>query len=370
MIPALIAGILTALVFILKSKIIVSYDPVIKEIFFLKAEKEAVQLLLSSIATSIMTVLGVVFSVIVVVMAQMSSQHTPRVVSNFTRSTMAQVVLGFYVGTFIYNLILLMNLQTGEDDNKSLAVIAVAGAFFLAITCLILLIFYIHHVTQSIQSTGIIGSIAKETVHSLRNISSDRREKSTSCDSPIKTYKHDIKIISSRVGYIEFIDWNRLTEKISSKKWNIYLHVKTGNFIQKNEELMTFNSDEDIDSSSKELLQEMFRICSDRTYSQDFEYGIQKLKDMGLRALSPGINDPSTAIEVINALTVIFSEYQKHPDFNKTVRIDADRSLSFLPVYMNDLLKENFDHLSNFSSDHPNVKSSLRKNLEILGKSI
>lgn len=365
-IPGLITIFLAGLFFILRKYDIDSNNPYIQEIFFLKAKPPAVRMLLSSIATSVMTVLGVMFSIIVVVIEQMSNQYTPRVVSNFTRSTMAQFVLGVYVGTFAYCLILLMNVGSESLVENPIPRLAVAFAGALAILCLVCLIFYIHHITKSIQSTEIIKNIAREAIHSLRNVVKDRED----ChrDSAVRTkgFASSVIVHSSHIGYIDSIAWEKLSEKLKINAWEVHFHKNAGDFVQKDMELLTIWSDTPIPDESLQDVEEIFDISSSRTISQDPTYGIQKLSDIALKALSPGINDPSTAIEAIHSITAVILEFIVNYPIRNRIHLDQSKVIIFLPFEPEVLIHNGYDAILRFSENHDTVRQLIKQDLRFI----
>lgn len=356
--------------FILRRIDIDSYNPYIQEIFFLKAKAPAVRMLLSSIATSVMTVLGVMFSIIVVVIEQMSNQYTPRVVSNFTRSTMAQFVLGIYVGTFLYCLILLMNIGAETTTGESIPRLAVAVASIYAILCLVFLIFYIHHITKSIQSTEIIKNIAREAIHSLRNVVKDRDD--AHVDSPVRTkgFSNSVILHSSHTGYIDSLKWDKLADKLKINDWEIHIHKNAGDFVQKEMELLTIWSDVHISDEILLDVEKIFDIEPSRTISQDPSYGIQKLSDIALKALSPGINDPSTAIEAIHSITAVILEFVQNYPIRNRIHIDRSKVLIFLPVEPEQLIHNGYDAILRFSENHDTVRQLIKQDLRFIQSKI
>lgn len=361
-IPGLITLTLFGLFFLLKDYSLATNNIYLQELFFLKAKPEAVRLLLSSIATSVMTVLGVVFSLIVVVIQQMANQYTPRVIPNFIRSKMAQVVLGLYVGTFSYCLILLMNIGSEDLSDRPVPRLAVVLAALLAIGCLLVLIFYIHHITRSIQSTEIIGQIAKESIISLRNVVADRKSDFHKRELN-KNFPHQLILHSNQVGYIDFINWKLLCSKLKYTEWQAEFFKSPGDFVQKEMELARVKSLEKIDERH---LRSLIEISSVRTISQDPGYGIQKLSDIALRALSPGINDPSTALEAINSLTSVALEYLKnHPlPFQVTVENNV---IYFPEVRPETILAKCYDQILVFSKDHWPIRNKIKEDLKFIG---
>lgn len=364
-IPGLIIIAIVTSLFILKRFHVDSTNDFIQEVIFIYAEPEAVRLLLSSIATSVMTVLGVLFSIIIVVMQQMSNQYTPRVVANFTRSKIAQTVLGFFVGTFIYCLLLLMNVGNESTTGDNLPNIAISVAGLLAIICLLLLVYFIHDITQAIQSTSIISGIKNEAIEALENVIRDRREsnKSENYLNKERGFQKCIIIHADKAGYLDTIDWPRLPRKIKASEWEVVFHKSSGDFVQKEMELMTIWSNEIVDA---QICMDIFNISSMRTISQDPAYGIQKLSDISLKALSPGINDPSTAIEAINSMTTVLTEFAKKYPMQDVVILDERRAIRFVTCGFEEILEKSYGPTLSFSKEHSSIRSLIKDNLYFL----
>ena len=119
--------------------------------------------MLSTIAGSMMTVVGVTFSMVLVALALASSQYTSRILRNFMRDRVTQIVLGVFAGIFIYCLIVLRTIRSG-DEGGFVPSLAVFFAVVLAIGGISALIFFIHHIASSIQASSIIASVADETL--------------------------------------------------------------------------------------------------------------------------------------------------------------------------------------------------------------
>lgn len=364
-IPTVITVALIGLQFLI-SGISLSTDNIyLQQIFFLKSKPDAVRMLLSSIATSIMTVLGVVFSILMVVIQQMSTQYSPRVVSNFTRSKLAQVVLGLYVGTFIYNLVLLMNIGNDSVENP-IPRLAVVVAGLLAISCLIALIFYIHHVTRSIQSTEIISNIAKETINTIRNVA-EGYEKCQCKQFPNQAdLKHHHIYHADKIGYIETINWQSLAGKIPCDHWILHFHVEPGDFVQKETELFSLRCNKKFDTELNLELSESIIISELRTMAQDPFYGLEKLTDIALKGLSPGINDPSTAIEAIHAITSVILEYVRGKPWPGELCLEKNKLLMIPKLEFKYLLEISYGHILVFTKDHFVIKELIKNDLRLI----
>jgi len=138
------------------------------------AGAEGARGMMSTIAGSMMTVVGVTFSMILVVLALASSQYTSRILRNFMRSRVTQVVLGIFAGIFTYCLIVLRTIRSG-DEGAFVPNLAVFFGFVLALGGVGALMFFIHHIASSIQASSIISSVAEETIASGTNGPSRRR---------------------------------------------------------------------------------------------------------------------------------------------------------------------------------------------------
>lgn len=365
-IPGLITVGLIGFFFFIKDYTLVSTNLFIQDIFFLEAEPSAVRTLLGSIATSLMTVLGVMFSIIVVVIEQMSSQYTPRVVSNFTRSTMAQFVLGFYVGTFCFCLILMMNIGATNTQEDPIPRLAVASAAILALVCLMLLVLYIHHITRSIQSTDIIKNIARESIYSIRNVVKDRE--GSHQESPLRStgFKFCAILHAHKIGYVESVYWEKITKKVKVKSWEVHFHKAPGDFIQKDMELLSIWSDTPMPENELKDLENIFHLEASRTMSQDPLYGIQKLSDIALKALSPGINDASTAIESIHSITAVLLEFIEHFPVRNRIHLDQNRVIVLQPIELEKIIQNGYDAILKFGHEHEAVKELIRMDLRFI----
>jgi uncharacterized membrane protein len=369
-IPTSIVVFIVALLFFLKSTNIITGNSILQELLLVKASTDGARLLLSSIATAIMTVVGVLFSIILVVLQQISSQYSPRVVSNFTRSPMAQSVLGSYIGTFIYCLILLMNIGEKDLDPKSIPQLALAFSVALAIFCLILLVIYVHYVTKSIQSTDIISRITIETLESFDNVIKDRENcHEDDCKFQPQNLNTIYIIRSKHFGYIDSIDWKSLSEELPDQ-WEVTFIRSPGDFVQKEMPLIKIACTAILDERKLQQILKLIAISPMRTNSQDPKYGIQKISDIALKALSPGINDPSTAIEAIHSLTAILLRYFEKYPIRHEILFDKNRRMKFSTMEPKELIHYSFDQILQFGRDHYPVTNQIRRDLNFIKESV
>lgn len=341
-------------------------DSAWKVLLLYDASSEGARLILSSIATAVMTVVGVLFSITIVVLQQVSSQYAPRVIHNFIRSTPSQLVLGFYIGTFTYCLLLLRQIR---DDGASAQVqvpqLAMSFAILLAIFCLCLLIYYVHHITHSIQSTQIIAQITKESLGSIRNIVEDRREYAPTKSISKRAFTHEVTLLVKERGYLQAIEWKSLKRKLGDHEWYVEVQRSPGSYLQKGTPLLRVYGRTDWSEKDHEKLLSRFAIGPSRTYAQDPEFGVRQLVDIGLRALSPGINDPSTALEALHGISAILLLYALEYPIQNRIQFEPNRTIQVPEITPERFVGLCFDQLLQFGKDHLPILSQISETLEL-----
>lgn len=264
--------------------------------------------LLSSVATSMITVAGVVFSITLVALTLTASQYSSRVLRHFMRNRVTQVVLGIFVAIFAYCLVVLRTIRDNGDLSfvPSLSVLIGLGLSFLGIG---ILIYFIHHVAKSIQACNIISVIAQECYETIDHLFPHKMSE----EEELSVHLRDLAasgpqthVRAEKTGYLEQIDLDTLRD--FAKKHGAMIHVEygIGDFVAQNISLLTIESKEHIEEHEAKKLNHAFSINRERSMNQDLAYGIQQIVDIALKALSPAINDPTTAMMCIDYLGSIF----------------------------------------------------------------
>jgi len=265
--------------------------------------------LLSTVASSMVTVAGVVFSITIVALSLTSSQYTSRVLRNFMRDKLNQSVLGVFVGIFAYCLVVLRVIRGGDEGAfvPSLAVVVALGLAFVGIGYLI---FFIHYIAVSIQASSIIGSAARETIAAIDklfpqelgyDVVDHEYEKQTSIEPECRWQT----IASKKTGYIESIDSNSLLEIAEENKIVIRMECGVGEFIVEKTPLFSIAVPNGVEEEVISQLQTTYVIGRHRTVTQDAGFGIRQIVDIALKALSDGVNDTTTAVMCVDYLKAI-----------------------------------------------------------------
>jgi uncharacterized membrane protein len=278
---------------------------IVQEIPFLfGADAIASHSLLTIIASSMITVAEVVFSITIVALSLTSSQYTSRVLRNFMRDRNNQVVLGVFLGIFAYCLVVIRVIRDGEEG-AFIPSLSILGGLILAFVGIAYLIFFIHYISMSIQSSSIIAAAAEETITAIDNLFPQGMG-----DNDMENSKSDLTttcspILARNTGYVERIDEDSLMRITCKHKIVVRMESVIGEFIIKGSPLICFSAPNGLDVKIIDNLYETYHISRHRTVDQDAGFGIRQLVDISLKALSPGVNDTTTAVMCINYLAAI-----------------------------------------------------------------
>lgn len=275
------------------------------------SEAEGARGVLSAIAGSMATVTGVVFSITIVALTVTSTQYTPRVLRNFMRDRANQVVLGVFVGVWIYCLLVMRTIS--NDEWKFVPALAVMTAVLLAIIASGFLIFFIHHISSTIQASEITASITRETLHAIDKLFPDQiGDKLETQDlHEIQADQQWHPVAADTMGYIQGINLESLLAFACDRKTVVRLESGIGEFIAPGRPLASLAMAQPPDAATCHDLNSIFAVGTYRTIDQDPAFGIRQLVDIALKALSPGINDTTTAVSCIEHIGVILTRFTR-----------------------------------------------------------
>ena len=267
--------------------------------------------LLSSVAGSMITVAGVVFSITIVALALTSSQYTSRVLRNFMRDWINQLVLGVFLGIFAYCLVVLRTIR-GEDEGAFVPSLAVLGGLVLSFVGIGFLIFFIHHIAMSIQASNIIATAAKETITVVDHLFPKGLGEGADDDDK-NNYEMSLAeqtwsaVPALRTGYIESIDGDALLELARELGAVLRMERAIGEFVVDGSPLVSVASLVEFNEQAIAKLNAIYVISGQRSVQQDAGFGIRQIVDIAMKALSPGINDSTTAVMCVDYLAAILA---------------------------------------------------------------
>ncbi|QKS69953.1 DUF2254 domain-containing protein [Paenalkalicoccus suaedae] len=261
--------------------------------------------ILGVIAGALLTMTTITFSTIMIVLSTYSSQYSPRVLKNFMTDKRTLHVLGVFMGAFFYAIISLLLLQVELVNER---VFSPAFGVLLSVIAIGVFAFFIHHVATYLQVSSLIEDLTKDLIKQINKfenmIETDERLVAQKA-VPEPTYQTTSMQYCSSFGYIRLVDYDAMFKLACEKDILIELHQHPGDFVSQNRPIATIYANEETDEEFK--LERFFLIGKDRSSEQDLVFGTTLLVEIALRAISPSLNDPNTAINCFNHLGTAMS---------------------------------------------------------------
>jgi uncharacterized membrane protein len=272
------------------------------------ADPQVAQVILAGIAASIMTVVSIVFAILLMTLTLASMQFSPRIIVSFSRDRVTQWTLGIFLGTFLYCMAALPAARSLPYPFAPVA--TVLGAMVLALVCVGLLLFFIHHISQAISVNHIVDRIAAETEAMIDEIMPwPHRVNNLEDAEPLRPNPSEVAVLSDVSGYIRFVDTRRLVAL--AKHYHVTIRVlrRVGHFVPQGIPLMMVSKGKRLPPEGTAELLAAFDFGATRTLQQDVEFGVLQIVDVALKAISPAVNDPTTAINCIDQLSRILIRF-------------------------------------------------------------
>ncbi|WP_299441357.1 DUF2254 domain-containing protein [uncultured Phycicoccus sp.] len=282
-------------------------------VYLFGGNADSARSLLSTIASAMISVTGLVFSITMVVMQLASSQFTPRLLGSFLGSRVVQVTLGVFTASFVFALMVLRDVRAG--DSPFVPQLSVTLAFGLVLASVGLFLAFIHHITDSIQVSEVVDRIAVSTVRTLEEGSDAEWDDSSAVPPSWSQQPGPMVTVTSGEGHgvVQRIHYTRLAECAERAGVVVELLTRAGEVRHRGQELAVVHGAH-ADDEVVDAVREAFGLGSERTLPQDPEFGLRQLVDIAERALSPGINDPTTAVQVLDELHRVLRVAAIRPD--------------------------------------------------------
>ncbi|MFB2833044.1 DUF2254 domain-containing protein [Floridanema evergladense] len=327
---------------------------------------EGARSLLSAIAGSMVSVAATAFSITIVALQLASANFGPRLLRNFMQDTGNQIVLGTFIGTFIYCLLILRTVR-GEDYELFVPEFSVTVGILLAIASIAVLIFFIHHASTIIQASHVIKSVSVDLHRAIENLypekighGKDKQERAVA-EIPENFAAAAYSIPASQTGYLQVIDDEQLMKIACKYDLLLRLEFRPGKFIIKGKTLVMSYPAQRVNKKVIKEIGKVFILGKERTEQQDIGFPIEQLVEIAMRALSPGINDPFTAIRCIEHITDGLCHLSQRK-FPSPYRYDKEKNLRLITetVSFTELIDNAFNQIRIYG------KSDLAVNLKLL----
>ncbi len=271
--------------------------------------------ILSTIAGALITVVALIFSITILVLQLVSSQYTPRALRGFLQDRVTQVVAGSFFAISTYCLIVLTTLPDSSSRNPSFfPTISITVAMVLGSFGLVLLLIFIHHTGSVIQVTDITARIAIQTMEAMdvqyQTLISEPFEAESTFPFRAQNVKDTpIRLCATHPGYVQRIVFSRLNNVLHRTGLHLHLLVCPGDFVTEETIIAEVWPTEAADPACRKAIFDSIYIERERDFYQDARFGVRQLADISLRALSPAVNDPTTAALCIRYLQAVFEHF-------------------------------------------------------------
>ncbi|MEX0988669.1 MAG: DUF2254 domain-containing protein [Bacteroidales bacterium] len=350
---------LSVLFIYLDSLVTVSHEGIGKYIFI--SSHDSARSILTTIAGAMIGVAGTVFSITLVALTLASSQFGSRLIKNFMYDRINQVVLGSYISTYIYCLIVLNTIKANDQINF-IPSFSILLALLAAAANILLLIIFFHHIATNIQADKVIADISTSLSKNIRTLfpetlEEEPDEKEPSSLEDIKAgYNFKQAVLAPKSGYLQYIYNDSLLQLLYETNGLIEFYYRPGDYLVERSPIGVLYYKEEIDEELLKKIQTKFILGNSRTQHQDAEHAIHQMVEIAARALSPGVNDPYTAITCVDNLTSTMS-YLSNVKFPFKYRYDADGNLRVIAdtLTYEGMLDAAFNQIRQFASGSPAV---------------
>lgn len=337
---------------------------------------DAARTLLSVISGSLITVISIAFSITILALQQASAQFTPRVLRQFTANRSNQMVLGVYTATFVYALLVLRAVRSADESSDAgfVPALSITVAIGLALVCLGLLIFFVHHMSRSLQIAVIMDHVRHELIEQIDALYPSQLGHSTDQPSPtlieIAIWDHTLPrttVHADSAGFIRRIDQQALLNApLGDVRW-LWVRPRVGQFITYGGVLAELDGETPLDDAVADQIRAAFIIDSEPSINQDVLFGVRQLVDIALKALSPGINDMTTAEYALYHLGDALGRLAERPFPASVRRIDGrPTQVIFASPGWDDFVAAAFDQIRHAAEDDVHVTATLLRVLHDL----
>lgn len=333
--------------------------------------------MLEAVASTMIVSAATTFSITIVALALTSSQFSPRVLRTFMGDRSNQVVLATFMAAFVYAILVLRTIRTADEDGSGIFVpnVAVTGAILLAVVSLGMLIYFIHHIATRIQVSEIAAAVTTETLEAVRRTypAADAALDAHEVDRPADPVGagEPGAVPARRSGYLADFNAEALIASAAKADAIVRLEAAPGDWVQEHVTVFSAWPAARATHSLSAELDRHLTLGDQRSMSQDVGFGIQQLVDIGTKAVSPGINDPTTAITCLDRLGQVLVEVGRRRD-RPAGRTDGDGQLRLIAVLVSwpALVDLSFDQLRHFSAGMPVVTAHLVRTLRRVGSAV
>lgn len=254
--------------------------------------------LLGAVASSTIGVAGTVFSITIAALSLAAGQMGPRLLRNFTHDRGNQITLGAFLATFAYSLMVLRSVRT-QGEGTFVPHLSLSVSILLAFLCVGMLVYFVGHMASRINVDTVVELVSEDVRSAILRLTTKEQQ---SNPPPEKFWSDAFPVPDARRGYLQHLDQSALADWAEEQKVSIKLLVRAGDYVFPGAPIAVVKPQPENLDDLAEAIRSNTGLGSERASSVDLEYTIRQLVEVAVRALSPGINDPHTAISVLDRL--------------------------------------------------------------------
>jgi uncharacterized membrane protein len=330
---------------------------------------EGARAVLSVVGGSVMGTAGVTFSITIAALSLASSQLGPRLLYNFMRDRGNQVVLGTFIASFVYCLLVLRTIRGGDEAGRFVPAISVTVGVGLGLTSLGVLIFFIHHVAVSIQAPNVVAAVGHDLARVVeRGFSGEHPDqpRRQAFEFPDGFDERADRVPSARDGYVQAVDEHALLRLATKAKLLLAIERRPGQYVVEGAPLVRAWPPDRLGEKERRAIRALFVLGAQRTPEQDVEFAVDQLVEVAVRALSPGINDPFTAVGCLDWLGAALCRAGRGrtPSPLRTDDAGEVRVVHRCPISFAGLVDSAFNQIRQYGSGSPAVVLRILETIE------
>jgi uncharacterized membrane protein len=329
---------------------------------------------LFAMATAVLTTAGVVFTLLTLPLSTVAAQYGSRLLRIFLGDRTTQFVLGMFVATFAYCIFSALGIPAAEIQPEGPQITTTIGMYLL-IAAFASLILLVQHISTMLQAPNIAAAAGVELLEVIRETNQpetrggeyQRQTGRSPPDSMTEAEAHPVR--ATEVGYIQYVDPEYILPLSEKKDIIIHIVPKPGAFVRSGMVIALVWPADRVDNDLDNEIRNTFHLGNQRTPTQDVEYAVNQLTEMAVRAMSPAINDPFTAMTCLDYIGAGLALFVRQGAISPNIYDSHGQlRLVFDPVTFDELLSAAFDMLRHASSDNANVLLHMLETINVISQ--
>jgi len=335
---------------------------------------DAARAVLTTIAGSLITATSLTFSLTVVALQLASSQASPRLLRTFASDRMVHVTLATFLGTFAYSLTV---LRTVSDTGGAVPRLAVTVAFVLTLTSVLMLVLFLAHLASRLRVETMLRDVHRDTTRTIALVGADDRPSAAAPDRPVGARA----VLARRSGFVTGIDRDALVE--AAREHHVVVRELRGigaSVIEGTPVAEWWPSSTTTDAAAdrptradrsalESAVIDAYHVDYERTSPEDIGFGLRQLADIAAKALSPGVNDPTTAVHALSHIAAVLADLADLPEAAPAYA-DEDGTARVVPVHHDfaELVEVGLQQVRRYGASDPDVATRLFDLIDDVGR--